>query len=489
MASGTDVTRKSPWFMLVRRTLLTPFSLPLTPYFLLVVLGLALRLYHYLREPSLWHDEAALVVNVLGKTFSELLGPLRFSEAAPPFFLWLEKAVTIVWGDSLYALRAPSLLAACAALLLFVPLARRWLAPAAAPWAVFLMAASDRLLWHGCEAKQYSFEVLAAVAVLAAMAFADAWPTAWRLMLATALAPLVMFTAYPGCFLCGGVLAALLPAVWRSRDPAAWLTYFLLLAVVFGSFALLVTGPIAAQRDATLVSCWQQQRHFPDWNHPWSAPGWIALSTMNLFGYCLKPVGQCFVPLAILGAVALWRQRRFEALTLLVLPPGLACLAACLHAYPYGGVRVMAYAAPAVVLLTAAGIPVGLERLRSRHRLAPLLLTGLLLAPGTRAAWCVARPWERADCASAAELVRRQRQPGDAVTANHWEYLYYFRDLGASFIPLEAYVPTSGRLWVVVTGATSADRRPCLDQFSSSCWHKLERREFARTTVLLVERH
>ncbi|MGH7192608.1 MAG: hypothetical protein ACREJM_03635, partial [Candidatus Saccharimonadales bacterium] len=50
-----------------------------TAFFLLV--GLGLRLYHYLRCPSLWHDEAALVVNVLDKSFGELLGPLRFSEA------------------------------------------------------------------------------------------------------------------------------------------------------------------------------------------------------------------------------------------------------------------------------------------------------------------------------------------------------------------------------------------------------------------------
>ena len=59
----------------------------------LVALGLALRGYHYFREPSMWHDEAAVAVNVLNRGYADLLGPLTFHEAAPPLFLWLEKAV------------------------------------------------------------------------------------------------------------------------------------------------------------------------------------------------------------------------------------------------------------------------------------------------------------------------------------------------------------------------------------------------------------
>src|SRR5437762_13901671 len=89
----------------------------------LVMLGLGLRLYHYVRNPSMWHDEAALVLNVLHKGFLDLLGPLSFAEAAPPAFLWIEKAVTLLLGDSTYALRLIPFLASCATLLLLVPIA------------------------------------------------------------------------------------------------------------------------------------------------------------------------------------------------------------------------------------------------------------------------------------------------------------------------------------------------------------------------------
>ena len=71
-------------------------SIPWTRIFL--VLGLALRLYHYCLGPSVWHDEAALIRNVLSKNFAELLGPLIYAEAAPPLFLWVERTVEFAPG-------------------------------------------------------------------------------------------------------------------------------------------------------------------------------------------------------------------------------------------------------------------------------------------------------------------------------------------------------------------------------------------------------
>src|SRR4051794_2709308 len=116
-----------------------------------VVFGLLLRLYHLARDPSIWHDEAALILNAVGKDFAELFGPLFYSEAAPPLFLWVERVAFLVLGDSAIALRLCPFIASCAALVLLVPLARRVLPRAAVPWAVLLLACSDRLLWHSCE--------------------------------------------------------------------------------------------------------------------------------------------------------------------------------------------------------------------------------------------------------------------------------------------------------------------------------------------------
>src|SRR5205823_9918077 len=91
--------------------------------------GIALRLFHFLRDPSVWHDEAALIVNVLHLDFAHLLGPLMWHEASPPLFLWLERAVTLVLGDSTYALRLIPVLASCVSVVLFSAAARRLVPP------------------------------------------------------------------------------------------------------------------------------------------------------------------------------------------------------------------------------------------------------------------------------------------------------------------------------------------------------------------------
>src|SRR5271169_3353423 len=126
-----------------------------------VLLGLGLRGYHYFRGPVVWHDEAALIINVLDRDYASLLQPLRFHEAAPPLFLFLEKAVSVTLGDEPLAMRLPPFLASCGALLLLVPIARRLLPAAAVPWALLLFACSEQLLQHACEAKPYAFDVLA----------------------------------------------------------------------------------------------------------------------------------------------------------------------------------------------------------------------------------------------------------------------------------------------------------------------------------------
>src|SRR5262249_10591781 len=153
----------------------------------------ALRTFSYLRNPSVWHDEAALVLNVLGQGFADLLGPLFYAEAAPPLFLWAERAVVLLLGDSTYALRLLPFLASCAALLLLVPVARALLRPAAVPWAVLLFAFNDHLLWHATEAKPYSLDVLVATALLALWCRTRGWSLERQLLLYAVLAPAVIF--------------------------------------------------------------------------------------------------------------------------------------------------------------------------------------------------------------------------------------------------------------------------------------------------------
>ena len=452
----------------------------------LLALGLTLRSYHYLRALSMWHDEAAVALNVLSKSYGQLLGPLTFHEAAPPLFLWLEKAVVATFGDGVYALRLPPFLASCASLLVLAWAARRLLDARAVPWAVFLFAVSEQLSWHACEAKPYALDVLAASILLAIYA-AQAGPLWRRLLLFALPAPLLIFFSYPACFLYGGVLAALAPAVFREKRLSGLAAYSLLAVTVAGSFLLLLLGPVHAQHDAEMASCWTNA--FPDWQRPWTVPAWTLFSTLDIFRYCCKPLGQLLVPLTVLGAVVLWRRGQRALVVLLIVPILLALAASFAQRYPYGGARVLVYAAPALVLLIAAGTPVVWDWLQRFHRLAPAALALLFLPPLLAAGRAVIFSWPRADTAGAAAYVLAHRQTTDRVEGNDWTHQYYFRRLGSSFQPTAISDAPTGRCWIVYTEERpSADRLPAALSHGPAGWVAVERREFDFTTVLLMER-
>jgi hypothetical protein len=450
-------------------------------------MGIGLRLFHYLRDPSVWHDEAALIVNVLGKSFAGLLGPLLCAEAAPPLFLWVERLAVLALGESTYALRLLPLLVSCAALLLLVPVARRVLSPRAVPWALLLFACSDRLLWHACEAKPYALDALVALGMIAFYRSTRAWRLGWQLGCSMLLAPVVIFLVYPGCFLYGGLLLVLLPDVWRDGLARTWLGYGGLALTVFAAFALLTLGPVHAQRCGAMDQCWET--YFPHWDRAWTVPGWALVASAEVIDYCCRPIGAGFIVLAAAGAVGLWRRRERSLLALFLVPVGLALIASGLHAYPYGGARVMVYAAPAVVLLVAEGAAAALAWLRTWNRSAAVALGAVLLAPLGQSLYRAAVPWPRADYRGAAAYVLAQFQPADALIANSWEALYYFRRRGPAFrSPADPGYPEAARVWVVVTGAVPPpEREQIRDALAPGAWRTTARREFAGTSVFLLE--
>jgi hypothetical protein len=497
---------------------------------ILVLFGLLLRGYHYLRNPAMWHDEAALVLNVLGKSFSELLGPLYFSEAAPPLFLWAEKVLVLLLGESTYALRLLPFLASSAVLVLGWMFARRCLSPSAALWFLLLLACSDRLLWHACEAKPYALDVFAAVGLLALFVRQDSRLPDRQLLLGALLSPVLIFLSFPACFLLGGTALAWLPSVFRSRKMRTWLLYGVFLAVLGGSFLLLLLGPIHAQRDDRLLDCWSDM--FPDWQHPGRVPGWLIVRTTEVFRYAYEPVGNVLIIAALVGIATLWRQGHRRLLVFLLAPLTLAVLAAMLGQYPYGASRVMVFATPAILLLMAAGFPEILAwllkqtgrcgpenqepRIEGRGEYSVLstqygfrslfsifcsaFIVLAILFPVSQAAYRVVCPWIRADSARASALVRDRYQVGDRVVGTMWEHAYYCRKLNA-YHPLirETTAPPTPvafsqsqpqrgkRLWLLAAGKTLQQQAGYLREVQSAgTWIVKERHPFMRTTVFLL---
>jgi len=255
---------------------------------------------------------------------------------------------------------------------------------------------------------------------------------------------------------------------------------------VFGSFAFLLAGPAHAQRSGPMLQCWVDL--FAPWDKPWKVPIWAILSTFEIFRYCCPPGGQPFALLAVVGGVYFARRGQWRLLALLLVPLLLALLAACVRAYPYGGARVLVYSVPALLLLIGAGTPIALAWLRARTRLGVLALIIMLLVPAGSAVQHVIIPWGRADCAAAAEYVLAHRRPDDRVVGNTWECLYYFRHIGNNYVPVEdASFPVPGRVWVLISGGTSLERRQLTQTYAALQGRIIEQRQFERIALSLLE--
>src|SRR5262249_44902539 len=149
-------------------------------------------------------------------------------------------------------------------------------------------------------------DVLSATVLLALYSSTDTWPLAHRLAIYAVLAPFLIFLTYPACFLFGGLLLALLPEVRQANEPRSWLGYSVLALAVFGSFALLVAGPVHAQRSEAMDQCWLKS--FPPWDRPWAILYWLPLSVLDVVKYACEPTGQGLAFLAVVGGISLYRQ-------------------------------------------------------------------------------------------------------------------------------------------------------------------------------------
>lgn len=126
---------------------------------LLVLSGIAIRIYIYLQNRNLIIDEANIARNLWERNFIELLTPLDYQQYAPPLFLWVSELATVLFGFSEYALRLYPLLCGIGSMVLLYRLMAR-LVPVSTIWyPVSLLAFAHIFIRYSSEVKQYMGDV------------------------------------------------------------------------------------------------------------------------------------------------------------------------------------------------------------------------------------------------------------------------------------------------------------------------------------------
>ncbi len=385
-------------------------STPITGYFtieslawLLVALGVSLRVLEYSAYRALYMDEESLLRNLTGLSVFDFHTRLSEEQLAPPGFLVAERLMVRLRLDLVWSARFIPLVCGISSVFLMRLAARRFICRPAVPIAVGLFALSDWLLYYSSEIKQYSTDVaLTLVALLLAARLmteppserkpvwertppsdrkptadaADATAARGKLLALAIFGTVGVWFSYPLAFVLAGVGTCVMASAairrdWKSAQRAllvsmAWGASFAGCFVV--SHAILTTGQF--------IWNWWDFAFLP--LPPRSAADlerdfWQIVNVFNSPADVLTPLG--VVPSALLalglfltGALALGK-RWPGGLYLVASPILFALMASALRQYPFHG-RLLVFLVPTVHLLVAEGAA-------SLARGGSLLLSGL----------------------------------------------------------------------------------------------------------------
>lgn len=408
-----------------------------------VLAGAGCRVAQYLADPSYWHDEALVVLNVMHKSAPALLGRLDYAQAAPPLFLIAERGMFLAFGSGEYALRFESLACGLASLLIFAVLCRRLLPPSIAPWIVAFFAFSDKLIWHSAEVKPYGGDALvAAVLLFLALTWGNTTsgesgdavsaeradfaprisrqPTGHlvpRFLGICLLSALAVWFSFPTAIVFGALSLLFLPRLWR-RGAGGILAVFAGNALFAASFLLLYHFSVKPQHVDYLSTYWVAD--FPDYSHPARIPFWLMGELYSLCNHPYRSFGVLVAPLAILGIGGWRRLGRMDILGACLLPIGLAIVAAFAKQYPFNGDRLSVYLLPGLFLLCGGGLwqlrdlcsRMPEQAIRVAWALPALIIVGRGVA---EASYRLVAPRSRSGVRSAVAFIRAHRQPGEGL--------------------------------------------------------------------------
>ena len=411
--------------------------------------GIVLRLVPYLVNRSLWLDESMLALNIIHRSFAELLRPLDFNQGAPLGFLMMERLAVSLFGTGEYALRLFPLVCGVVSLFLFYRLSERCLSPKARLVGISLFAVTGPLIYYSSEVKPYANDVGVAILLsLAAMHYLPRKLTARRLAVLGFVGAASIWFSHPAVFVLAGIAVTFLFFGTEAQERNARMARLGVLFSLWGaSFAVcyfLVLRHLSSNQSLLI-----------DWSAafvPWpflsvDAAKWFAITFVDVFR---SPLGLALGGLAALclaaGGAFMFSRKRKE-LCVLLLPVCFTLIAAALHKYPFSG-RMILFTVPALVPLIAEGAEQIRRQIAGKSAFAGACVIGLLFVhPVLFSTYHVFRPnaeslplgvdaagvpagvgHTREEIRPVMEYIRQHRQAGDVLyvfDAAKPAFLYY----------------------------------------------------------------
>ena len=334
-----------------------------------LALGIFFRVYD-LGQRNLWTDEAWVALAATQPTPSAVL---QAGKSTPPLYLLTVWGMVQDCGRSETTLRLASCLLGLGTLLLLWPLVQALLPPWSALTAFALGSVSNRLVYFSKELKQYSADIFFAVLLffLVERQLQRQGQNGWLLF--TALLALGLGFSHPLVFI---MPVAGLVLWWKLPQARK--------AIIFSFSALALTFFVyfwfffRGQVDPDLLVYWQCD--FPDMTCGrdficWLGAGWSRFGRY-FFNDWGAPLGFVFL---VSGLIFFSRSNERRVIWYFFGPILAALAAAFAQRYPFmghaGGIRLMMFSAPMLIIVTGAGIAAMFSWLWGRRKKSLLAKT------------------------------------------------------------------------------------------------------------------
>ena len=345
----------------------------------LIFFGIILRLYAYLGNRSLWLDEASLALNIVNRTFSELLQPLDYQQGAPIGFLMVEKLFVQAFGNNEFTLRFFPFLCGIISIFIFYKVAKYYIAERALPIALTFFVVSTSLIYYSSEVKQYSSDVTIALLLYLVMIDIETRElTAVRSLFLGIVGAVMIWFSHPAVFVLAGVGLSLIlfrASSGKWGDVRRLLIAYLVWTASFAVCYFLVLKHLA--HNEGLLNYWEDFCLAGSYNTFYGFGRGVKIF-LNMFNY---PVALTFSGIAVLmfivGCVNMFQEKRYR-FSCLISPIILTLIASGFRRYPFGG-RLILFIVPIVIILIARGVENISVKGRRYSIVVKLICVGLLV--------------------------------------------------------------------------------------------------------------
>lgn len=410
------------------RSQLKEILLQASPWILLTA-GILIRLWQYLQNRALWHDEAKLALNIMDKNFFELLFPLDYHQGAPILFLLLEKVSITLFGPSELALRLLPLLSSFLGLVIFYKLAKHLFDWKFVLAALFLFVFSYKLVYYGQEVKQYSFDVTVSLALVYMLVRFRPLkrPSLKVFFLFSVVGGVALWLSHASLFILPGVGIVLATNCFKERSTKCFLGLGVVIAFWLLNFAALYFIQLKSlMSNEVMLNFWQRGFLPPPTNLQNIGIVYRRLVQFVTYSGFHRSWLSLVTPLFLIGSINIFLNKKSESF-LVLLPFCLTLFAAALHTYSFSN-RLILFLVPFFYIVIVHGLSV---LTRNRKPYVVIILIFLTLLPFIRTGYTFTAPITREEIKPLlAHLdVHRKKDEKVYVSSGAWHPVRYYQRL------------------------------------------------------------